>query len=82
VPEGLRSQRYVVVYPAPYGLYLLNEILQVQGVIYKVDLRGINDKQRRIIIIEKILIIRLDQRLEILGRDRALVLNVPLINPI
>src|SRR5580765_1240461 len=74
------SKRYVVLRSFFRTSDLLDELIEVLGVVHEVDLVGIDDQQRRFVVPVKVVRIRLAELLQILWRDRLLVRSSALLD--
>src|SRR2546423_6277174 len=69
----LGSKRYVIL-RSLFGISnLLDELIEMLGCVHEVDLVGIHNQQRRLVVPVKVMRVRLAELLQILWRDRFFV---------
>src|SRR5258706_3972038 len=62
----------VVLDALPDALDLGDEVVAVGGAVDEVDLVGVDDEKRRLLVVVEVIVVRLDQLREVLGRHSLL----------
>src|SRR3989442_2456255 len=75
------SKRNVVLHPLSHGPDLLDQVGEVAAVLDEVDVRAVDDQERGLRVMVKVVPERLRQPLEILRGDAALEVAVALAEP-
>src|SRR5659263_727444 len=71
------SQRYVVLRPASHTLDFSHEMFKVAGALHKVDLARVDHQEWGLVIVEKVFVISIAQRAQVVKGDVSFVGDPP-----